>query len=358
MKSTRRYILLILLLLFSVGVFSQATEKYDWESIPAHQSLKQLKIFQAIYEDKTNIENWDEAQRLAFLTKGMEAAEALQAKAEMLFFSIRLGNRYYALDSFSQAIHYLKYPVNLKIDTITVARAYNQVGYLYFDLGDYNKALEHLFEAVRYGKMLNRGWETYPFGNISNVYKHLEDYDNAIKYTKGSIEIDLRAASPEREYGLVYNYTALLVLSADNNQLDSCFRYIELLNENITVIDTIVNVNYEAAVDYAHITIADFYIKNNLLDKAKIHLDLAQKNRDYNVEEILTTSTRYYLKKQDYPRAKSLIEDLDALNLQNFQALADILQLKIDYYTATNDLKTVIAIQKRITRNTEREVWK
>ena len=348
MNASKIYILLSLFLLFTLTVFSQNSTKYSWENIPAHQSIKDLKAFQAIYEDDTKTENWDNEQRFAFLKKGIKAAEHLNLNDKILYFSTRLGNRYYGLDSFSQAIHYMKYPIELNYDTLNVARAYNRLGYLYFDLGDYNKALEHLFEAVRYGKMLNQGWETYPFGNISNVYKHLEDYDNAIKYTKGSMAIDAKAESPEREYGYVYNYTALLVLSAENNQLDSCFQYIDLINENIKVLDTIDNVNYKAAINYAHVIIADFYVKNDLLNKAKVHLDLAKKDKDYNIEGLLLTSGKYWLKMKNYNYVQSIITEYEALNVTNFQANEDLLKLKIDYYTDIDDLKTVIKLQEEL----------
>ncbi len=354
MALLRLHILLLFLVIISTYSYSQDTTKYAWENIAAEESVEQLQRFKAIYEDNERTKHWDNKQRNAFLHKGIMAAEQLEANTDIVFFSTRLGNHYNNLDSFSQAIRYMRYPIELDYDTISIARAYNRLGYLYFDIGDYSKALEHLFEAVRYGKMLNRGWETYPFGNISNVYKHLEDYDNAIKYTKASMVIDAKAASPEREYGYVYNYTALLVLSAENNQIDSCFWYIDLINQNILTLDTIDNINYQAAINYAHITIADFYIKNDLLDKAKNHLELAKKNETYNKEGLLLTSGKYWLKKRNYNQVKSIIKSFEDLKVQNFQAIEDLLKLRIEYHTAINDLKTVVNIQKELLK-TQRE---
>ncbi|MFK7948773.1 MAG: ATP-binding protein [Saprospiraceae bacterium] len=348
MSSLIQYILLFLFILFPIIIFGQNAIKYDWESIPAHESMEQLKVFQAIDTNRTEVESWEDRQRVAYLKKGIEAAKQLQSDDDIIFFSKRLGNRYYFMDSISQAIQYIKYPIDMNYDTLNVARAYNRLGYIYFDLGDYNKALEHLFESVRYGKMLNRNWETYPFGNISNVYKHLEDYDNAIKYTKASMVIDAKADFPEREYGYVYNYTALLILSEKNNQLDSSFQYIDLIKKNIAKLDTVEGRTYQTAINYAHVTIADFYIKNNLLSKAKIHLDLAKKSEDFNQEAYLLTSGRYFLKKKNYGRVKALIEQYDSTGVQNFQSTENLIDLKIDYYTAIGDLKTVIELQKEL----------
>ncbi|NJN77628.1 MAG: hypothetical protein HC803_04285 [Saprospiraceae bacterium] len=111
----------------------------------------------------------------------------------------------------------------MEADTISVARAYNRLGYYYLEIGDYNSSLKYLFKAVEYGKLLNNGWETYPYGNISSVYKNLEDYDNAIKYTKASIIIDAKAHFPAKEYGLVYNYTYLLLFNSEKmKQIPAC----------------------------------------------------------------------------------------------------------------------------------------
>jgi len=106
--------------------------------------------------------------------------------------------------------------------------------YIYLNIGDYDTSLEAFFRSVKYAKLLNNGWESYPIGNIVTVYKNLEDYDNAIKYTWRSIELDTKATYPDKEYGMVYNYSCLVSLHQKKNEPDSCLKYIELINQNVT----------------------------------------------------------------------------------------------------------------------------
>ena len=185
------------------------TTSYHWENFPADRSIEQFEKFKAIYETDTSIRP-DLYQRVAFFEKGFKAAAALSIKSDIIFYAQRLSNNYLDIDSFSRAIYYAKQMIATKYDTISVARGYNTLGYIYLNIGDYTNALKAFFNAVNYGKLLNNGWESYPFGNIVSVYKNLEDYDNAIKYTRKSLHLDAKTKSPQREYGFVYNYSYLL----------------------------------------------------------------------------------------------------------------------------------------------------
>ncbi|NJN77624.1 MAG: hypothetical protein HC803_04265 [Saprospiraceae bacterium] len=233
-----------------------------------------------------------------------------------------------------------------------MARAYNALGYIYLNIGDYTKTLKSSFESVKYGKLLNNGWESYPLGNIINVYRHLEDYDNAIKYIRISTEIDKKAKSPTREYGLVYSYSYLLIFHQEQKQLDSCKLYIDLLNQNIEVIDTIPRSHYQEIICFAQITMADFYIANNNLNLAKKYINLAkEKNTKYIDDNILHIEGKYYLKKGDFGQLLNKIKEYEALNLQNFKAKERLFNLKIDYYTAINDFKNVAKVQEELLKN-------
>lgn len=341
-------ILLVTFLISATIGYSQNKQEGGWIGFPANRSLEDLQEFKAITKSDTASE-WSDGDYIAFYHKGFRAAEELNAQPELIYFSQKLGNIYHYSDSFSQAIFYISYPVDLAYDTISIARAYNRLGYLYFDVGDYNNALKHFFSAVKYGKLLNRGWETYPFGNITNVYKHLEDYDNAIKYTKASIVIDVAADFPDREYGLVYNYTNLLIFNKNKDQTDSCLYYINLIKKNIAPIDTIQKTSFRAAIAYAHTIIADFYIDKDNLNEARKHLDLANRDKgDYNQDDIWEIEGKYWLKRGDYKKVQAIIAAYEAENVQNFGAKEELVRLKIDYYTAVDDFENVATLQEEL----------
>lgn len=339
------YLFILTFLFFGTSVLGQDTT-LNWIAYPAEESLEKLKVYEKLYDQVSN-PKWPEADRIAYLKKGFEAARDLQTFPEAIRFSQRLGNHYHTLDSFAQAIQYIQYPVRLKYDTLSVARAYNRLGYLYFDVGDYKNALQHFFEAARYGKMLHNGWETYPFGNITNIYKRLEDYDNAIKYAKASLAIDAQADFPEREYGLVYNYTNLMIFHQKKEQFDSCWYYIGQIKKNIEPIDTIDNVNYRQAIQYALAMMGDFYLQQNDLSATRRLLDQALAHPSANRSvELLNVVGKFHLKVLDFTKALEAIRALEALNSQNFGDIEDLLRLKIDYYTATGDLREALRLQQ------------
>lgn len=340
----------VLLFVIPVFVFGQDSFK-NWKSFPASASVEQLEAFKALYIQNEALD-WPDDERIAFLKKGLSAAEKLGADDEAIFFSQTLGNRYHMLDSFGLAIQYLNYPIELALDTLTIARSYNRLGYLYFDVGDYTNALRHFFEAVRYGKMLNNGWETYPFGNITHVYKQLEDYENAIKYTKASIVIDKKAGFPDREYGLVFNYTNLLLFHQKKKEYDSCKYYIRLIEQNIVPIDTIDNRNYNSAIHYSHIVIAEYFLETGALALARKHLDLAGlKSLPEPSAGLLMLKGRFWIKLREFSKALEIITSLEELDLHNFGDVENLLELKIDYYKALEDFETVATIQEELLAN-------
>lgn len=340
------------LCIFSVCLILGSSQLYgqeqidNWENFPADSSIKTLQTFKDIFKSKA-AENLNDDEKTAFLKKGIAAATTLEATDEIISFSQMLGEHYNAIDSFSQAISAFEVPIDIAPDTITIARAYNRLGYMYFTVGDYRKSLEHYFKSVKYGKLLHKGWETYPYGNITNVYKHLEDYEKAIEYTKASIAIDEQATFPEREYGLVYNYTNLLIFNDANNQPDSCLYYIDLIEENIEAIDTIESETYQSAIFYARTVIAKFYIDQNAPEIARKYLNLAKANKDErNPTGWLEAEGLYYIRMGQYEKAKSIIQQFEDLDVQNFGDVERLQNLKIEYYTAIGNFRQVAQVQE------------
>ncbi|MFK7948774.1 MAG: ATP-binding protein [Saprospiraceae bacterium] len=324
---------------------------YPWSDFPADASIEQLEAFGSIYETDTTI-SLDLEQRRAFFKKGFDAAKHLKVKSDIVGYAQKLSNNYCEIDSFSQAIYYARQIIDTNYDTISIARGYNSLGYIYLIIGDYNNSLTAFFQSIKYAKLLNNGWESYPIGNIVTVYKNLEDYDNAIKYTRRSIEIDKKATSPDKEYGLVYNYTYLVMLFQKKNEPDSSAKYIDLINQNITALDTLQQIIYKNVRNFAYTTIADYYIANNDLELAKNYIDmgraLVNTNPNFTRERILFSEGQYWLKKENYSEVKRIIQQFESINLHSFTSIENFLKLKIDYYRAINDFKNVAAVQAEL----------
>jgi tetratricopeptide (TPR) repeat protein len=74
----------------------------------------------------------------------------------------------------------------------TTADSYNNLGVVYDNLGDYNKALEYHFKALEIRKAVlgeNHSDTAISYNNIGNVYSYLGEYDKALEYYNKALEI-------------------------------------------------------------------------------------------------------------------------------------------------------------------------
>ena len=78
------------------------------------------------------------------------------------------------------------------------------MGGLYYKTKDYDTALAYYFKALEEAKKLNDDSETYPLGNISDIYVVIGEFENAIKYLNSSINFSKELPTPEKEYSLIY----------------------------------------------------------------------------------------------------------------------------------------------------------
>lgn len=94
------------------------------------------------------------------------------------------------------------------------ARSYNNIGHLYYKLGDYEKAIEYNNKAlVMLEKLGEKGLETATsYNNLGKIYASLSEYEKAIEFNKKALAISekilgiglLKTATSYNSMGLVY----------------------------------------------------------------------------------------------------------------------------------------------------------
>jgi tetratricopeptide (TPR) repeat protein len=218
------------------GQNENKSQNWEWQNFPAEKSTKKLDDFISKYRELSY--DWEEEEYIAFLNKVFKAAKALEDKKALSYSSINLGGIYVQLDSFAQALYFLNYVIELDDGDRFMAYAYNDLGNLYSNVNNYSMALESYFKSVKYNKIVGDGEETYPLGNISDIYMALDDIDNAIKYTVACIPFSMSLDFPDNAYNLSNDYSRLIDFYNQKNDLDSCNHYIDLFLEVIQPIDT------------------------------------------------------------------------------------------------------------------------
>jgi signal transduction histidine kinase len=323
--------------------------KYEWEEFPAERSDKDFEQFKEKYLDKSFY--FEINERIAFMKKGYQAATQLERDTSKYFFSQFLAMTYMKVDSFTETLYYLNNCLDLSYDADVKSNAYNLLGSLYLDIGDYPTSLDYYFKSVEEAKKLNTGLETYALGNISDVYLALDDMDNAIKYTYAALPFSKSLAFPDKEYNLVFDYSRLAEYYDKKNELDSAQQYANLAIDAIKAIDTIDHPGNKEACFEAYIIISKFYLKHKLLEATKNYIIEARRFvRDYNQHKLFLVEGKYELAQKNYDAVKKIIQKLEQNQKKDLEYAEEILLLKIDYYNTTNNYKKAFEAQQELTK--------
>ena len=108
-------------------------------------------------------------------------------------------------------------------DLSTIANLHNDLGILYYNKSDLDKAMNHYEKAYELSKKIkDRKGESYTLGNMGNVYADKGDLDKALEYYSQALEIDRRIGYTQGEaiqlgnMGIVYQ---------DKGDLDKALEY-------------------------------------------------------------------------------------------------------------------------------------
>ncbi len=104
------------------------------------------------------------------------------------------------LGKYEEAIEKFEYALSLKDEEKDLAFIYNQLGWCYRLLGDYEKALECYIKSKEEGK--NDAWTNV---EIAMCYENLNDYEKALEYALIAYDLDRDDIRSLSEVGWIYN---------------------------------------------------------------------------------------------------------------------------------------------------------
>ncbi|HXP48388.1 MAG TPA: tetratricopeptide repeat protein, partial [Bacteroidia bacterium] len=146
------------------------------------------------------------AQALEYTKKGLEMRRSIGNKHSTAISSINVGNIYYEMDSNKLALSYFIAGLNtlksLKADTLkrskhsieaqknTEADVENNIGSVYADLKEYDKAIEYYNQALlTYEELKSEEGTAITDENIGNIYNMKGDVEEGTKYLEQSLAI-------------------------------------------------------------------------------------------------------------------------------------------------------------------------
>lgn len=102
------------------------------------------------------------------------------------------------LGDYDKAIDYLKEAIELNPRNDI---AWNNLGFSYYRKGDHDKALEYYRKAIELNPKNDSAWN-----NLGLIYLDMKDYDNAIKYFREAIELSPKDDFAWNNLGWAYFY--------------------------------------------------------------------------------------------------------------------------------------------------------
>lgn len=300
--------ILFLLLSINRSGTAQAEISIDttgWRDIEPSADINSVKILKKVYSYS---KEWTLAEKILLYSKLYNIGKESQNDTLITIYGEKLGSKYRELDSISSSLTILQHALSASVDLKTKNIALNSLGGLHLKIKDYEGALDYFFQAMHIAKEMNNGTEAYILANISEIYSTLSDHENAIKYLKYSIGYSEQLTSPEKEYSLIFDYSALAYQFYEANLEDSTDAYIQLTLDEILKIDTLNYGKFKDTKFAAYSCIAEINIERGITEQAQYFISLAEQHaQEYYLSSIYVLKAKLAILNKKYTAALSYL---------------------------------------------------
>ena len=325
-----------------LGVPGQQIDR-SWKEIDPSTSREAFEAYEKFLDQSYQ---WEFEERVAYLKRIYQASQSSGVDSLIARYSESLGNLYREADSMSQAYLLLKEAIRHSPDPRHKRVSLNSMGGLHLKNKDYESALDYFFQALEECKKLNDGSEAYPIGNISEVYAIMNDYENAIKYLKYSIEFSGDLESPDKEYSRVYDCSFIASYFLEVDQRDSTLFYLELTLDYIQEIDTIKRQKFQDACFMGNMNAAEIYLKMGNTAKAKHFIEETRKfAQPFYMSTVYLLESEYHLLRKEYGAALKILEN-EELMREEYSGQASILEQRVQCYKGLGKYKQAVEVQE------------
>jgi signal transduction histidine kinase len=221
-----------------------------------------MLLYRKIGEYYYRFENQDSA--MFYFRKGLDLASKSGDSYYQALFHLMCGSVYTNISDFVPALAELKtaYHLSTSIDSLRLQiRAARSLGNAYWDIGDYDLALDFYFISLEKSREAdNRYGIASALNNIGNVYQQVKKFDQALNYFRQAEAIsekehlDRIIAIANNNLGNVYS---------DLKNYDSAFYYFKRAIEKVKSVES----KYDAGIYIGNL--ADLYLQTDSLDKSE-----------------------------------------------------------------------------------------
>ncbi len=220
-----------------------------------------------------------------------------------------------------------------------LSSAYNALGNIDTELGDYENAIKNHQKALEYRRRLNNKiFEVKSLNNIAVVYKEQKMYNEAVRYYNQVLE-----------YNNLYNEDPLFYAMVLNNLADVKFRIgdksglPELFFRSLKIKDSL---NDTPGIVTSKLSLAEYYVEKNKIDSAKLFAydakDLAERLKIKKQElESLSLLSRLESGEKGLTFSQRYIQISDSLQKQERTVRNQFARIRFDTDQITQEYEKV-----------------
>jgi len=224
----------------------------------------------------------------------------------------------------------------------------NNLGRIYYNLGDFQKALEYLFQAVKISAEIqdeDRLGQIY--NDIGMCHRSMGDFREALIYHKKAKEI-YKGNNDLSGYSRSLNNIGICQFSLNEDGADSLFKLSLELYEKV---------NVREGIAMSMNNLAIFYSSRGEYKEAKKYFStslgiLRNLNNNTAVQMCLNNLGKLYLLQGNYPLAERYLDSSMEMNkqIQAKESLLNNYTLYQQLYEETNDYKKSLEYQKLLSQ--------
>ncbi|WP_299246049.1 tetratricopeptide repeat protein [uncultured Aquimarina sp.] len=247
-------------------------------------------------------------------------------------------------------------------DSIFAADAYYFAGQVYTNQRDFTKAVQSFEKAYElYDVLGDAQYANYTINELAGLYARNGFRDKSIAERE---KVLTHAKSIKNAFAISYAYAQLASDYCYKKEYEICKKYADSLVTSLKALPD--DVDKSELMIQPHKLYIDYYLHKEDLEKAKFHLEEAEKYRlsssapEYNETSLLLGSADYYLKTKEYAKAQSQLEKLLAkkenvgdvnLNTKAEKKIAEVFAIQRDYKNAYTHLSQYVEAKEK--RNSE-----
>lgn len=337
-------------LISALSFYATAQKEIDSLESNLHKKLSDSLHIETLLQLSSAYQYSDLKKSIAYSHKAAEIAETKDLLRQKVKSYLRLATLSHVSGDFVSSAKYndlaLSISYQLK-DTITIAKAYNNLGLSYSSFGKYDEAYFYFTQCYQLSKIKKDSFLlAVALHNISTVFKNLGQYDRALDYLQHTQKISNIIKDEE---GAAYNY----------NEVGDIFRRKKLYD---TALQTLkyslkstrqIRLTYNDLVSEILMNIAKVYFDKKDDDNAQLYYDSAYQiyakiGNEYGIAQVHLGRGRILASEKKYEEALKLMKsslmianrtNSWALEIECYQSLATLYEQQGDTRNALNNYK-------------------